>query len=54
MTRRYQTIWRRAEHLRNDPKAFTEAYVELQHELEREARETVRVACGVKLNQGEE
>ena len=43
MTRRYQTIWRRAEYLRNDPRAFTEAYVELQHELEREARETLRV-----------
>jgi Mg-chelatase subunit ChlI len=46
MTKRYQTIWRRAEQARNNPKAFEQAYVELQHELEREARETLRVHTG--------
>jgi hypothetical protein len=32
--------------VRNDPKLFYQACIEHQHELEREARSTLRVHCG--------
>jgi cytochrome P450 len=43
MTAKYQSLFRDLDHLRDHPKLFARLVEELQHELEREARETLRV-----------
>jgi hypothetical protein len=43
MTNKYQALWREVQYMRDDPRLFVQLYTELQHELEREARETLRV-----------
>ena len=43
MSPKYATLWDRACSLRSDPKAFVAAYLELQAEVEAEARETLSV-----------
>jgi hypothetical protein len=49
MTTRYQQLWRGALRLRNDPREFTRAYLELQREIEREAKECLHVHAGIKM-----
>jgi hypothetical protein len=43
MTAKYQALWREVDYLRDHPTLFARLIEELQHELEREARETLRV-----------
>jgi hypothetical protein len=45
MTTRYQSLWREVDYLRDHPKLFEQLLIELQHELEREAKEALRVHC---------
>jgi hypothetical protein len=45
MTTRYQALWAQVDYLRSHPAAHAQLVEELQHELEREAKEALRVHC---------
>ena len=47
----YTRLWHRAQALRNDPEAFTQAYLQLQKELEREAREALYVHTQIRIGE---
>lgn len=47
----YQDLWAHAMSVRNDPKAFARAYLDLQDEIAAECWETVRVQSDWQFRQ---